>query len=159
MSLGGAPRAPAWELGWQKPWVGSLNPAASAGLHATACPPHHLTGHWASGGWLPSSPQGKWLGRAPSTLSPWQPLQALGPTQGTSGSQLPKGGALKRGGLSKSHWNPAHTTPTPSPPSKSRENSCLMSQLEGGKKGMDNTKRAINGRQPLNPAGRTSRTS
>lgn len=32
MSLGGAPRAPAWELGWQKPWVGSLSPAASAEL-------------------------------------------------------------------------------------------------------------------------------
>lgn len=100
-------RGPAWELGWQEPWVGSWSPAASAELATAACPPHHLTGCWASGGWLPSSPQGKWLGRAPSTLSPRQPLRALDPTQGTCGSQLPKGGALKRGGHSKSHWSPA----------------------------------------------------
>lgn len=151
MSLGGVLRAPAWVRAGVAEAMGGVRvllPQQSS--PATASPPHHLAGHWASGGWRPSSPQGKWLGRAPSPLSPWQPLQALGPTQGTSGSQLPKGGALKGGGLSEGHESCT--------PQKSRENTCLMSQLEGGRKGMDTTERAVSGGQPPNPAGRTLRT-
>lgn len=77
---GGRARQPG--LGTQGPplgggVVGGVPESRCLSSRLSHCPPSaplNLTGRWAAGGWPPSSPQGKWLGRAPCTPSPWQPL-------------------------------------------------------------------------------------
>ena len=66
------PGPPAW---WGV--VGGVPESRRLSSRLSHCPPSApLNGPLGCRRWPPSSPQGKWLGRAPCTPSPWQPLGA-----------------------------------------------------------------------------------